>query len=138
MLPLAFGIPPAKRYEAEGERSPSQTPKEIEEKIRPKKAGNIPHTIRHILRRYGLEKKKCLSRLLGLGNSRAPILLPSRYQGGLGTKLVTHLSRHHLPRYQWTACDARNRLRFIAYSTCGLALAVLKGDEAIGPLQLTL
>ena len=53
-----------------------------------------------------------------------------RDKGSLGTKLVTHLSRHHLPRYQWTACDARTRLRFIAYShnldsTCGLAFLLL-------------
>jgi len=53
-----------------------------------------------------------------------------RDKGSLGTKLVTHLSRHHLPRYQWTACEACTRLRFLAYShrldsTCGLAFLLL-------------
>jgi hypothetical protein len=51
-------------------------------------------------------------------------------KGSLGTTHTTHLSRHHLPRYQWTACDSRARLRFLAYSysldsTCGLAFLLL-------------
>ena len=38
--------------------------------------------------------------------------------------------RDHLPRYQWTACDGRTRLRFLAYShnlnrTNGLAFLIL-------------
>lgn len=41
-----------------------------------------------------------------------------------------NLRKHHLPRYQWTACDGRTRLRFLAYRhrlnrTHGLAFLVL-------------
>ena len=32
-------------------------------------------------------------------------------KGALGTERTTHLRRQGLPRYQWTACDARTRLR---------------------------
>ena len=40
------------------------------------------------------------------------------------------MRKHHLPRYQWTACDGRTRLRFLAYShrnnrTNGLAFLLL-------------
>ena len=34
----------------------------------------------------------------------------------LGTALWQHIRRQRLPRYQWTACDGRSRLRFLAYS----------------------
>ena len=37
-------------------------------------------------------------------------------EGALGTQRTTHLRRQGLPRYQWTACDGRTRLRFLAYS----------------------
>ena len=51
-------------------------------------------------------------------------------KASLGTQLTTHLGRHHLPRYQWTACDGRTRIRFLAYShhlnrTNGLAFLIL-------------
>ena len=99
-----------------------------------------PHTIRHILRRYGLERKrqrrKSVYPAFWAWETQEPLSFfqvdtkDIRDKGSLGTKLVTHLSRHHLPRYQWTACDARTRLRFIAYShsldsTCGLAFLLL-------------
>ena len=40
------------------------------------------------------------------------------------------LRHHHLPRYQWTACDGRTRLRFLAFRhtlnrTHGLAFLIL-------------
>ena len=34
----------------------------------------------------------------------------------LGTILWTHILRKRLPRYQWTFCEGKNRLRFLAYS----------------------
>ena len=37
-------------------------------------------------------------------------------KGALGTERCHHLTRQGLPRYQWTACDGRTRLRFLAYS----------------------
>ncbi len=37
-------------------------------------------------------------------------------KGTLGTRIWTHLTRKHLPRYQWTFCEGRTRLRFLAYS----------------------
>jgi len=48
----------------------------------------------------------------------------------LGTTLWDHLRKHKLPRYQWTACYDRTRLRFLAYShrlnrTNGLAFFIL-------------
>ncbi len=51
-------------------------------------------------------------------------------KGALGTQRTTHLRRQGLPRYQWTACDGRTRLRFLAYShrihrTNGLAFMIL-------------
>ncbi len=48
----------------------------------------------------------------------------------LGTALTSHLQRCRLPRYQYTACDGRTRLRFLAYGyannrTNGLAFLIL-------------
>jgi len=99
-----------------------------------------PHTIRHILRRHG-----CSSR-----RPRRQSVYPAHWawevdepfaliqsdvkdihdKGSLGTQHTTHLRRHHLPRYQWTACDGRTRLRFLAFShtlnsTHGLAFLIL-------------
>lgn len=37
-------------------------------------------------------------------------------KGALGTERTTHMVRQHLPRSQWTACESRTRLRFLAYS----------------------
>jgi hypothetical protein len=53
-----------------------------------------------------------------------------RVKESLGTQPTTHLRRHHRPRYQWTACAGRTRLRFLAFRqhlnrTCGLAFLLL-------------
>jgi hypothetical protein len=60
-------------------------------------------------------------------------------KGSLGTQHTTHLRRQHLPRYQWTACDGRTRMRFLAFShtlnrTHGLAflIRVLRWLRAFG------
>ena len=37
-------------------------------------------------------------------------------KGALGPSLWDHLRKGCLPRYQWTACESRSRLRFLAYS----------------------
>lgn len=37
-------------------------------------------------------------------------------KGTLGTKIWTHITRTQVPRYQWTFCERRVRLRFCAYS----------------------
>ena len=37
-------------------------------------------------------------------------------KGALGTKLWTHILRKRLPQYQWTFCEGKSRLRFLAYS----------------------
>lgn len=100
-----------------------------------------PHTIRHILRRHHLTRGK---------RKRRKPLYPAHWawevedpftliqtdvkdvldKGALGTKLWQHIRRQHLPRYQWTACDGRTRIRFLAYShrlnrTNGLAFLTL-------------
>jgi len=51
-------------------------------------------------------------------------------KGSLGTARWDHLRKNHLPRYQWTACDGRTRLRFLAFShqktrTNGIAFLIL-------------
>jgi transposase len=100
-----------------------------------------PHTIRHILRRHGITGRK---------RRRRKPLYPARWawdedvpfaliqadvkdildKKALGTTLWQHIRRRRLPRYQWTACDGRSRLRFLAYShhnnrTNGLAFLLL-------------
>jgi hypothetical protein len=99
-----------------------------------------PHTIRHILRRHG-----CPSR-----RQRRQSVYPAQWawevaepfgliqvdvkdihdKGSLGTRHTTHLRRHHLPRYLWTACAGRTRLRCLAFSrtlssTHGLAFLLI-------------
>jgi len=83
-------------------------------------------TIRHILKRHGLSRPS--------GARRHP-LYPAHWawqsqspftfiqvdakdihdKNALGTALCHHLVTHDLPRYQYTACEARSRLRFLAY-----------------------
>lgn len=99
-----------------------------------------PNTIRHILRRHGLvgkrKRRQALYPALWSWEQEEPFQLIQvdtkdiRDKGALGTERVAHLDRHHLPRYQWTACDGRTRLRFLAYSqalnsTNGLAFLIL-------------
>ena len=85
-----------------------------------------PHTIRHILRRSGCQRQRrrrqSVYPALWAWEVEQPFSLLQvdvkdiRDKGALGTPHVTHLGRQHLPRYQWTACDGRTRLRFLAYS----------------------
>lgn len=99
-----------------------------------------PDTIRHILRRNGLvtkrKRRKPLYPALWSWEQEEPFQLIQvdtkdvRDKGALGTALVAHLDRQHLPRYQWTARDGRSRIRFLAYShslnsTNGMAFLIL-------------
>lgn len=98
------------------------------------------HTIRHILRRHGLvrprPRRQSVYPALWAWETDAPFSVIQtdvkdiRDKGSLGTELTTHLGRQRLPRYQWTACDGRTRLRFLAFShtlstTHGLAFLLL-------------
>ncbi len=98
------------------------------------------HTIRHILRRRGCvrprQRRQSVYPALWAWETEQPFALIQadvkdiRDKGSLGTRLTTHLARQRLPRYQWTACDGRTRLRFLAYShslstTHGIAFLVL-------------
>ena len=98
-----------------------------------------PHTIRHILRRLRPPQKRKVRKAfypaLWAWEQKEPFRLIQtdtkdiRDKGSLGTERVTHLQRSHLPRYQWTACEGRTRLRFLAYShrlnrTNGLAFMI--------------
>jgi transposase len=138
--------------------SPRQTPEEIEKwVVEARKKTSLgrrrlaiylsrqgvkisPNTIRHILRRHGYQSQK--KRRYNVYPATWPWETEEPFsniqsdvkhiydKGSLGTTHTTHLSRHHLPRYQWTACDSRARLRFLAYSysldsTCGLAFLLL-------------
>jgi putative transposase len=138
--------------------SPRQTPAEIEELVvrayqqtqlgRRRLAWYLAkhgqsvsaHTIRHILRRNGLvrprQRRRSVYPALWAWESEQPFSLIQtdvkdiRDKGSLGTALTTHLARQRLPRYQWTACDGRTRLRFLAFShtlstTHGLAFLLL-------------
>ena len=99
-----------------------------------------PHTIRHILRRHGYGSRRPRRQNVypahGAWEVDEPFALIQsdgkdiHDKGGLGTQHTTHLRRHHLPRYQWTACAGRTRLRFLAFShtlnsTHGLAFLIL-------------
>lgn len=99
-----------------------------------------PHTIRHVLRRHGLVRKYRRRRTLYPANwaydQEKPFALfqtdakDIHDKGALGTQRCHHLTRQGLPRYQWTACEARTRLRFQSYSDhltqdCGLAFMIL-------------
>lgn len=138
--------------------SPRQTPAEIERQVlraweqthygRERLAVYLerkglklsPHTIRHILRRHRPAQQrvrhKPLYPALWAWEVEEPFTLIQvdvkdiLDKGALGTKLATHLQRQHLSRYQWTACDGRTRLSFLAYShqnnrTNGLAFLIL-------------
>jgi len=139
-------------------RSPRQTPPPIEEQVmeaqkmteygRRRLAHYLrdhglclsPHTIRHILRRRRSPQKRKPRRplypALWAWDQQEPFSLIQtdvKYildKQALGTQRTTHLLRQRLPRYQWTACDARTRLRFLAYShrlnrTNGMAFMTL-------------
>jgi transposase len=141
-------------------RSPCQTPPEVEQLVlQAREATNYgrerlalylkrlhdisisPYTIRNILRRNGVTGKKKRSRKpvyparwawseetpFALIQADAKDVLDKK---ALGTTLWNHIRRRRLPRYQWTACEARSRLRFLAYShrlnrTNGIAFFIL-------------
>jgi transposase len=99
-----------------------------------------PHTIRHILRRLRppqkRKRRKSLYPALWAWDQEQPFSLLQtdvkdiHDKQALGTVRITHLHRQRLPRYQWTACDGRTRVRFLAYShrlhrTNGIAFMVL-------------
>jgi len=99
-----------------------------------------PHTLRHILRRVRPPQPRKRRKVLYPAHWAWEQEVPFRLlqtdtkdihdKASLGTALTTHLVRHHLPRYQWTACDGRTRVRFLAYSyhlnrTNGLAFLLL-------------
>lgn len=125
--------------------SPNQTPKHIEDQVmeayeqtgygRDRLSDYLrivhdidlsPHTVRHVLRRHrepqDRPKRKPLYPALWAWEQEEPFSLIQtdvkdvRDKGALGTKCVTHMDRQGLPRYQWTACEGRTRLRFLAYS----------------------
>jgi transposase len=138
--------------------SPRRTPPEVEQQVLEawKKTGYgrkrlalylrakglvlSPHTIRHILRRVRPPQPRKRRKVRYPAHWAWEVEEPfSLFQtdtkdvhdkGSLGTYLTTHLARHHLPRHQWTACDGRTRMRFLAYShhlnrTNGLAFLIL-------------
>lgn len=125
-------------------RSPRQTPSETEQLITEarQKTGYGPrrlehylacqghptsrHTIRHVLRRHGLvrqyRRRRTLYPACWAYDQDEPFALfqtdakDIHDKGALGTERCHHLTRQGLARYQWTACDSRTRLRFLAYS----------------------
>jgi len=138
---------------------PRQTPPEIEQQVREAREATrygrerlalylqwlgldiSPHTIRHILRRRDpiertRQRRKPFYPALWAWDVQEPFSLIQTDlkdvldKGALGTRLWDHMRKHRLPRYQWTACDGRTRLRFLAYShtktrTNGLSFMVL-------------
>ena len=138
--------------------SPRKTPPQVEQQVlearkktgygrkrlalylRGKGLNLSPHTIRHILRRMRppqpRKQRKVLYPAHWAWEVQEPLSLLQtdtkdiHDKASLGTHLTTHLIRHLLPRYQWTACDGRTRIRFLAYShslnrTNGLAFLIL-------------
>ncbi len=138
--------------------SPRQTPPEVEQQViaawqktrfgRHRLAWYLarqglhlsPHTIRHILRRHRppqrRPRRKPVYPAHWAWETDAPFVLwqvdvkevPDKR--ALGTQVVTYWRRRRLPPYQWTACEGRTRLRFLAYSfalnrTNGLAFLLL-------------
>jgi len=86
------------------------------------------HTIRHILRRQGFHRQKRARKVFYPAHwaweQTGPFSLVQvdvkdiLDKHTLGTDLWQHLRTTHLPRYQWTFCDATTRLRFLCYSRC--------------------
>jgi len=85
-----------------------------------------PNTIRHILNRYVFKGKRKprkvfypahwtweIENLFSLAQVDTKDILD---KGTLGTKLWTHMVKKKLPRYQWTFCEGKTRLRFLAFS----------------------
>jgi len=85
-----------------------------------------PHTLRHILNRNGFKGKRKPGKVFypayWVWEAEKPFSLAQvdtkdiLDKGSLGTKRWTHILRKRLPRYQWTFCEGKTRLRFLAYS----------------------
>ena len=139
--------------------SPRHTPPEIEKKVRELRGSTrygkerlaillkqhdldiSPHTIRHILRREDpikstRRRRKPAYPAMWAWHVEEPFSLIQTDlkdvldKGALGTARWDHIRKRRLPRYQWTACDSRTRLRFLAYShsksrTNGMAFLIL-------------
>ncbi|GBC95284.1 hypothetical protein HRbin16_01071 [bacterium HR16] len=125
--------------------SPRQTPAEVEQKVlearkhtgfgtrrlawhlwREQGIALSAHTIRHILRRHGVTTRR---------KKKRQVFYPAHWaweeqrdywlaqvdvkdildKAALGTQLYERVKRLRLPRYQYTFCEARTRLRFVAY-----------------------
>jgi transposase len=102
-----------------------------------------PHTLRHILRRQGFKGRKQPRKTFYPAHwaweEERPFCLAQvdakdvLDKGTLGTKLWDHMRKRRLPRYQWTFCEGKTRLRFLAYSRelsltnglCFMALVML-------------
>jgi transposase len=100
-----------------------------------------PYTIRNMLRRHSVlrskrQRRKPLYPAHWAWDEDVPFSLIQADvkdildKKALGTTLWQHIRSHHLPRYQWTACEGRSRLRFLAYShhitrTNGMAFLLL-------------
>ena len=84
------------------------------------------HTIRHILNRNGFKGKKRPRKVFypahWIWEVEQPFSLAQvdtkdiLDKGTLGTTLWTHMLRKRLPRYQWTFCEGKTRMRFFGYS----------------------
>ncbi|MCL0091974.1 helix-turn-helix domain-containing protein, partial [Dehalococcoidales bacterium] len=145
-----------RRFEEEGDEgirdrsrrpqsSPQQTPGDIERKVlearrktrygrkrlawylaREEGISLSPHTIRHILNRYGFKGKRQPRKVFypahWIWEVDEPFSLAQvdtkdiLDKGTLGPKRWTHLLKRKLPRYQWTYLEGKSRLRFLAYS----------------------
>lgn len=142
-------------------RCPKKTAQEVEEKVLEarKKTGYgrrrlawylareeglvlSPHTLRHILRRQGFKGRKARKSFYPAHwawEEERPFCLVQvdvkdiLDKATLGTRLWDHMRKRRLPRYQWTFCEGRTRLRFLAYSRelsltnglCFMALVML-------------
>jgi putative transposase len=84
------------------------------------------NTMRHILRRMGVKSKAKPRRKFYPAHWAWEVKEPFSLAqvdtkhildfGALGSARWDHLRKHHLPIYQWTFCEAKTRLRFLAYS----------------------
>jgi len=102
-----------------------------------------PHTIRHILRRGGFkgrrQPRKTFYPAHWAWEEERPFSLVQvdakdvLDKATLGKGLWDHMRKRRLPRYQWTFCEGKSRLRFLAYSRelsltnglCFMALVML-------------
>jgi transposase len=98
-----------------------------------------PHTVRHILRRAGYRGKKRPRKVFYPAHwaweEKRPFSLAQvdtkdvLDKATLGTKRWHHIVTRHLPRYQWTFCEARSRFRLLA---CSKELTITNGLAFVG------